>query len=171
MQTFGPRSGLTKSQSWSGSKRFETLIVLLKEFFEKVNFEQSQQTTTKAWKITLHNWAIRILGMNYLWDNCIQNFHLGRYIVKYTVGNLVLTWRGSGAVKRDFRPYIRWYTSPNENFEYGYPHSNVLLQLPLKLKRCKPHKAELHPTICDVMNGVKLFQTVYRTITVANFWP
>ena len=23
-------------------------------------------------------------------DNCIQNFHLGRYIVYYTVGNLVL---------------------------------------------------------------------------------
>ena len=40
------------------------------------------------------------------------NFHLGRYIVRYTVGNL--------AVKRDFRMYIRGYTSPNENFEYGY---------------------------------------------------
>ena len=61
-------------------------------------------------------------------DNCIQNFHLGRYIVRYAVGNLVL-WRcASGAVKRDFRPYIRQYTSPNENFEYGYPHSNALLQ-------------------------------------------
>ena len=23
-------------------------------------------------------------------DNCIQNFHLGRYIIGYTVGNLVL---------------------------------------------------------------------------------
>ena len=29
-------------------KRFDTLIVFLKEFFEKVNFEKSQQTTTKA---------------------------------------------------------------------------------------------------------------------------
>ena len=28
--------------------------------------------------------------MVYLGDNCIQNFHLGRYIVGYTVGNLVL---------------------------------------------------------------------------------
>ena len=27
-------------------------IVFLKEFFEKVNFEKSQQMTTKAWKIT-----------------------------------------------------------------------------------------------------------------------
>ena len=62
-----------------------------------------------------------------LGDNCIQNFHLGRYIVGYTVGNLVLRRRVSGAVKRDFRTYIRRYTSPNENFEYGYPHSNALL--------------------------------------------
>ena len=51
--------------------------------------------------------------------NCIQNFHLGRYIV--------------GAVKRDFRMYIRRYTSRNENYEYGYPHSNTLLQFRLKL--------------------------------------
>ena len=30
------------------SPEFDTLIVFLKEFFEKVNFEKSQQTTTKA---------------------------------------------------------------------------------------------------------------------------
>ena len=60
-------------------------------------------------------------------DDCIQIFHLGRYIVGYTVGNLVLRGRASGAVKRDFRTYIIRYTSPNENFEYGYPHSNALL--------------------------------------------
>ena len=68
-----------------------------------------------------------------LGDNCIQNFHLGRYIVGYTVGNLVLWRRVSGAVKRDFRTYIRRYTSPNENFEYGYPHSNALLTLSLQI--------------------------------------
>ena len=62
-----------------------------------------------------------------LGDNCIQNFHLGRYIVGYTVGNLVLRRRVRGAVKNDFRMYIQQYTSPNENFEYGYPHSNALL--------------------------------------------
>ena len=33
-----------------------------------------------------------------LGDNCIQNFHLGRYIVGYSVGNLVLRRRVSGAV-------------------------------------------------------------------------
>ena len=41
--------------------------------------------------------------MMYLGDNCIQFFYLGRYIVGYTVGNLVLRRRVSGAVKRDFR--------------------------------------------------------------------
>ena len=30
-----------------------------------------------------------------LGDNCIQNFHLGRYIVGYTVGNLVLRRRST----------------------------------------------------------------------------
>ena len=53
---------------------------------------------------------------NKLGDNCIQNFHLGRYIVGYTVGNLVLRRPARGAVKRYFRTYIRRYTSPNENF-------------------------------------------------------
>ena len=36
--------------------------------------------------------------------------------------------------------YPRLYL-PNENFEYGYPHSNALLQSRLKLERCKPHKS------------------------------
>ena len=67
-----------------------------------------------------------------LGDNCIQNFHLGRYIVGYTVRNLVLRRRVGGAVKRDFRTNIRRYTSPSENFEYGYPHSNALFTFSLK---------------------------------------
>ena len=32
----------------------------------------------------------------------------------------------SGAVKRDFRPYIRRYTSLNEYFVYIYPLNNAL---------------------------------------------
>ena len=107
--------------------------------------------------------------MKKLGDNCIQNFYLGRYIVGYTVGNLVLRRRASGDVKRDFRTYIRRYTSPNENFEYGYPHSNALLLFPLKLERCKLHKAARQPTICDVINDVKQFPTVYRRIYCRNF--
>ena len=102
-------------------------------------------------------------------DNHIQSFHLGRYIVGYTVGNLVLRRRASGAVKRDFRTYIRRYTSPNENFEYGYPHSNALLQFDLKLERCKPHKAARHQTKGDVIDDVKLFPTVYRRIYCRKF--
>ena len=42
--------------------------------------------------------------LNKMWhlgDNCIQIFHLGRYIVGYTVRNLVLRRRASRAVKRD----------------------------------------------------------------------
>ena len=69
----------------------------------------------------------------HLGDNCIQNFHLWRYIVGYTVGNLVLRRRESGVVTRDFRTYIRRYTSPNENVEYGYPCSNTLLTFPFKM--------------------------------------
>ena len=48
----------------------------------------------------------------------------------------------------------------NENFEYGYPHSNALLQFHLKLGSCKPHKAVHHPTKCDVINDVN-YQTIF----------
>ena len=73
------------------------------------------------------------LTSNDLGDNCIQNFHLGRYIVGYTVRNSVLRRRVSGAVKRDFRTYIWRYTPPpNENFEYRYPHSNAPLTFSLQ---------------------------------------
>ena len=76
--------------------------------------------------------------------------------------NLVL-WRcASGAVKCDFPTYISRYTSPNKNFEYSYPHSNALLQFPLKLKPCQP--LARHPMECDIINDVKLFPTVYCRI-------
>ena len=48
---FGFRSGPTKCRAWSGSKLFDTLMVLLKEFFEKVEFEKNQQTTKKHAKL------------------------------------------------------------------------------------------------------------------------
>ena len=93
----------------------------------------------------------------------------GIHIVGYTVGNFVLRRRASGAVKRDFRTYIRRYTSPNLNFEYGYRHSNAPFQFRLELKRCKPHKAARHPTKCGVINDVKQFPTVYRRIYCRKF--
>ena len=92
-----------------------------------------------------------------LGDNCIQNFHLGRYIVGYTVGNLVLRRRLSRAVKRDFRTYIRRYTSSNESFEYGYPHSNALstfsLQKDSENVLCCAYTSngcQLHKTACQL---------------------
>ena len=104
-----------------------------------------------------------------LGDNCIQIFHLGRYIVGYTVGNLVLRQRASGAVKRDFRTYIQRYTSPNEKFEYGYHHSYALLQFRRKSERCKQNNAARHQMKCDVINDDKLFPTVYHRIYCHKF--
>ena len=77
-----------------------------------------------------------------------------------------MTGRASSAIKPDFRPYIRRCTSPNENFEYGYPHVNAFLQFRPHLDCYKQQKAARHPTICDVIiiNDVKLFPTVYRRI-------
>ena len=57
--------------------------------------------------ITVSSYCEIFLFNLHLGDSHIQNFHLGRYIVGYTVGNLVLRQRASGAVKRDFRTYIR----------------------------------------------------------------
>ena len=65
------------------------------------------------------------------------------------VVNLVFRGGARGAVKGDFRKYIRRYTSPNEKFEYSYLHSNALLQFPLKLMRCsgiKPHVIQRNVT-------------------------
>ena len=64
--------------------------------------------------------------------------------------------------KRDFRTYIRRYTSPNDDFEYGYLQYSAFLQFRLKLEHCKPQKATRHLIICDVISDdVKLFPTVY----------
>ena len=78
--------------------------------------------------LDLHYYEPAYEGNWQLGDNCIQNYHCERYIVGYTVGNLVLRRRASGALKCDFQTYIRRYTSPNEKFEYGYSHSNAILQ-------------------------------------------
>ena len=52
---------------------------------------------------------------------------------------------------------------PKLKFEYGYSHSNAILPSRLKLGRCKPHKAAKRRASsikCDVINDVKLLQTV-----------
>ena len=48
------------------------------------------------------------------------------------------------------------HKSLNENFEYGYPYSNALLQFCVKFEHCKPHKAARHPTLCDVIIGLEM---------------
>ena len=58
---------------------------------------------------------------------------------------------------------------PRMKFEYGYPHSNALLQFPLKLKLCKLRKAAPHPRICGIINNNKLFPTVYHRIYCHKF--
>ena len=52
------------------------------------------------------------------------------------VGNLALLRLVSGHFKRDLRPYFRWYASPNENFEHGYPHSTAVLS-PIRVQMYK----------------------------------
>ena len=94
---------------------------------------------------------------------CIQNFHSGRRIDRYMVGNS-FTAAHKQSRKTCFRRYTKRYTSRNENFEYVYPHSIVLLQSRRKLERCKLHKVARCPRKCHVINDVKLFLTVYRRI-------
>ena len=108
--------------------------------------------------------------LNKLGDNCIKNIHMGKYIFGCTVGDLVLRQHASGAFKRDFQMYIQQYTSLNENVEYGYPHSNPILQFDLKLERCKPHKGTRHSTKDDVIDYVKLFATVNHRIYCRKFF-
>ena len=55
---FGPRSGLTKCQAWSGFKLFE-LMVFLKYIFENIYLKKKLVEYKKACKITQHaelNW-------------------------------------------------------------------------------------------------------------------
>ena len=37
---FGPRSGRTEYRVWPGTELFDTLMVLMKDFFEKINFKK-----------------------------------------------------------------------------------------------------------------------------------
>ena len=44
---FGPWSGPTKRRTWSGSNQFDTQMVFLKDFFEKVNLEKNLRKQKK----------------------------------------------------------------------------------------------------------------------------
>ena len=115
------------------------------------------------------------LKFRYLGDNYIQKFLLGRYIVGYTVGNYVWRRRVSGAVKRDFRTYIRRYTSPNEDFEYGYPHEHFPFHKDSENVLCCVYD-RLPASLYSLVNQWKAtlrnevgFATVYRRIYCRKF--
>ena len=101
-------------------------------------------------------------------DGKQASWHIHKYLQVCFLQNMDLIFCLPFILKHTFRGKLysnfRRYTSPNETFEYGYPYSNALLQFRLRIKRCKPHKAARHPTICDIINGVKLFPTVYPVI-------
>ena len=70
------------------------------------------------------------------------------------------------------------FISPNEQFEYGYPHSNAFLCLftvkiffRLESEHYKPHRAACHTTKCDIINDIKLFPTITQNILlhISNF--
>ena len=61
------------------------------------------------------------------------------------------------------------YTSPNENFENGYPPSSAILQVHLNLDHYKPHEAAHHSTKCDIINDVKVFPAVYHRLYCRKF--
>ena len=46
---------------WSGYKLFDTLMVLLKEFFEKVNFEKKINKWQKSWKKFINKQRLQLI--------------------------------------------------------------------------------------------------------------
>ena len=52
----------TKRRAWSGFKLFDSLVVFLKEFYEKVDFEKNQQTKQKYAKLPSRQIALFKVG-------------------------------------------------------------------------------------------------------------
>ena len=104
-------------------------------------------------------------------DTYLQSFYLGRYIVWYGVGNLILLWN----VVSD---YIWWYTSSNENFQYGYPHSKCTSALTYgkkifvrrKSECCKPVEVTM-PYMSTNKNVKKLMKSNYFWQYVLGYSP
>ena len=71
------------------------------------------------------------------------------------------------AILFDVTTYVTLLNKHFEHVEHVYPHSKAMYAVLSQLKRCRLHKTERHPTECDVINDVKLFQT--SIYTVANF--
>ena len=97
-----------------------------------------------------------------LWDNCIQNFHLWRYI---------FTAKPDRSPKTRF-PTVVYLTIYVPKWKFWiwlstfYCTSAVLSQIGV----LQPQKATCHPTKCDIINDIKLFPTVYHKICLRKFW-
>ena len=100
-------------------------FVLLYMYKSEVEILNPDKKNTNGFKNEQTTCLENIFEMNSInRDNCIQNCHLGRFIVGYTVGNLVLRRRVSCAVNVYQTIYL---PKINENFEYGYTHSYALV--------------------------------------------
>ena len=59
---FGPRSGLTKRQAWSGSKLFDTLVVIHERICSKIDFKKinRRQKSIKNYKGGKILWGVKM---------------------------------------------------------------------------------------------------------------
>ena len=101
------------------------------------NIELSKISKIHLWYNCIQNFQSRRYIAWYMFGNLVflsfekevkirgflySKFSFGEVYRRIYGRNLDLRWRVSKAVKRDIQTYIQWHTSPNENFEYGYPH-------------------------------------------------
>ena len=90
------------------------------------------------------------IAIHELGENCIQNFHLGRYIVGYTVGNLVLR-------RSVIPPKIKVLNKV-------IPILMCFYCLISNWSIASRTKGVHHQMKCDAINDFKLFLTVYCRI-------
>ena len=64
--------------------------------------------------------------------------------------------------QRDFRTYIQRYTSPNDNFEYAYLHSNALVRFIIQKKN---EKFDVASTYC-CCHCIKILKDVLENIYI-----
>ena len=70
----------------------------------------------------------------------------------YTFGNLVLRLCLRVDIKLNFQPYIRRYTSPNENFEHSYTLFVYLLHMSRAMRKlavCIMKTSEFNAYKCE----------------------
>ena len=97
------------------------------------------------------------------------------------VGNFVLRWHASGAVKCNFQPYNWQFASPNDSFQYSYPNSDALMPIsPLKLhcfaptasddRYVKPDINQWKATLCNDIGSPTVKHRIYcsKFLTLSN---